>query len=289
MIAVFTFLSLLAFTANSLICRLVLRGGLMDAAGFTAVRLVSGAAMLLVLAPALRGRHRLAVDAKGALALVAYALFFSYAYVGITAGAGALIAFGAVQITMIGAGFWRGERLSGPEWAGLAMAVAGLVYLVLPGLSAPPLTAAMLMFLSGVAWGAYSLLGRGRGDPVHRTASNFFLAAPVALGVALIEHRSLHGTARGVAWAAVSGALTSAGGYILWYTALQSLKATRAAMVQLIAPVMTAAGGVLLMGEPATLRLFLAGVMVLGGVGFAVLHHLGKRPNVPKASTIRST
>ena len=271
--------ALIGFAANSLLCRMALRPRLLDAATFTSIRIVSGALALLVLASvgaaSRTARNVPPVAAAGswgsAATLFAYAAAFSFAYLRIGAGAGALLLFGAVQATMLAWALRRGERLRWPEWAGLVVAVVGLVALVRPGLSAPDPAGAALMIAAGVAWGAYSLRGRGASRPLAATASNFARAVPLALALSLACIRAAHVSPRGALLAAASGALSSGVGYSLWYAALGGLTATQAAVVQLSVPVLVAAGGVTLLGEALTPRLVACGAIILGGVALAVL------------------
>lgn len=265
---VLTLLAMVAFAANSLLCRLALRTTAIDPATFTAVRLFAGAAMLAVLV-ALR-RHRPGGTWASALALFAYAAAFSFAYVRLPAGTGALLLFGAVQVTMHAWGLWSGERLSGLQTLGLLLATAGLVGLLLPGLTAPPLGSAAAMLLAGVAWGVYSLRGKRGGDPTSATAGNFLRSLPFALLLVLVAARPVGPDAAGVLYAIASGALASGLGYAVWYAVLPSLRATTAASVQLSVPVIAALGAVLLLAEPITLRLVLGSVAVLGGVALAL-------------------
>jgi drug/metabolite transporter (DMT)-like permease len=227
--------------------------------------------VLLLLVRLRAGGHRVAGSWLSASALFAYAAGFSFAYVTLTAGTGALLLFGAVQATMISIGVLRGERLAALQSAGLVLAYAGLIGLVLPGLAAPPLRYALLMLTAGAAFGIYSLRGKGAGDPTAVTAGNFLRAVPMALvmSVAATAQRSLD--AGGVMYAIASGALASGVGYAIWYTALRGLRTTHAATVQLSVPVLAALGGVLLLHEPLTLRLSIAALAILGGVSLVVL------------------
>ena len=269
--AAFTGLALAAFAANSVLCRLALGGGAVDAASFTTVRLVSGAVTLLAISAVRRTRAAsLQGDWTSAAMLLLYAVTFSFAYLSLSAGTGALILFGAVQTTMILAGLWAGERPRPREWGGLLVAIAGVVYLVLPGVTAPSPLGSALMAAAGVAWGVYSLLGRRTTDPVADTTGNFVRAAPFALVVGRVSLESFHLSARGALLATASGALASGVGYVLWYAALRGLSTTRAATVQLSVPVIAAIGGVLFVGETITLRLAAAALLILGGVGIAV-------------------
>jgi drug/metabolite transporter (DMT)-like permease len=268
-IAFLTILAMLAFAGNSLLCRLALTRTGIDAASFTTLRIVAGALMLYLLVR-LRSGTRATGSWASALALFAYAAGFSFAYLSLPAATGALLLFGAVQATMIGYGLGRGERLASSQACGLAIAAAGLVGLLLPGLSTPSLPGSLLMLGAGIAWGIYSLRGRAAGDPLSATAGNFLRATPFAavLSLVLIGDASLD--AAGLGYAAASGALASAGGYIVWYHALAGLRSTSAAAVQLSVPALAAVGGVILLGEPLTLRLLLASVAILGGVALAI-------------------
>ena len=270
-----TTLAMLAFAGNSLLCRLALKHTGIDASSFTIIRLISGALALWLLVRLRPGT----ADGRGswasALALFVYAAGFSFAYVSLPAATGALLLFGAVQATMIGVGLWRGERLRGGQLIGLMLALAGLVGLLLPGLSAPPLLGALLMLGAGVAWGVYSLRGKGAGDPTRVTAGNFARTLPLAavLGLLSLSHITLD--VAGMAYAVASGALSSGMGYAIWYTALPGLKATQAATIQLSVPVLAATGGIVLLGEPLTLRLLLATLAILGGIAL-VIHRASK-------------
>ncbi|MGR4872271.1 DMT family transporter [Variovorax sp. LARHSF232] len=271
---VLTAAAMLAFAANSILCRLALAQGGIDPASFGSLRLVSGA---LTLALVLRLRPRpIAVPARvdwlAAAMLFAYVAFFSFAYLSLTAGTGALILFGAVQLTMLAAGWRAGESFGRLGGLGFALAAGGLVWLVLPGVSAPSLLGAVLMALAGVAWGVYSLRGRGVVDPLVATAGNFLRATPLALILSLLLALQAHASPQGAALAVVSGAITSGLGYVIWYAALPGLTALRAATVQLSVPLIAALGGALLLSEAISLRLVLAGVAILGGIALVLLH-----------------
>lgn len=267
-----TALAMTAFAGNSLLCRLALKNTGIDAASFTAIRLVSGALALWLVARQLRSSQSGKGNWPSALALFAYAAAFSFAYMSLATGTGALLLFGAVQATMIGYGIWSGERLRPPQLAGLALALGGLSGLLLPGVSAPPLAGSALMISAGIAWGIYSLRGKSAGDPTRVTAGNFLRAAPLAIAlsfcVILVRGASLD--AAGFGYAVASGALTSGIGYAIWYTALPALKATTAATVQLSVPVIAALGGIAFLGEPVTLRLLLASSAILGGIALVL-------------------
>ncbi len=283
-----TALSMLAFASNSLLCRAVLSQSDMDAASFTAIRLVSGALMLWLVV----GLRRKRAPGRGswisALALFAYAAAFSFAYVSLPAGSGALLLFGAVQATMIGHGMWAGERLRRLQLIGLLLALAGLIGLLLPGLSTPPLTGSLLMVGAGVAWGVYCLRGHGAGDATRVTAGNFIRAAPVAIVLTLLMPTTAYFGSAGFWLAVASGALASGIGYIIWYTALPRLKATQAATVQLSVPVIAALGGIAFLGEPLTLRLVLASFAILGGIALVIQEKQGARGSVDAADANQS-
>ncbi len=265
-----TCLAMLAFAGNSVLCRLALRDTDIDPASFTAIRLLSGAITLWLLLALRRSGQSIGGDWRSALALFIYAGAFSLAYVHLQAGAGALLLFGAVQLTMTGWGLLRGERMKPLQSLGLVLAVAGLLILLLPGADAPPWLGAGLMVVSGFAWGIYSLLGRGAGDPLATTAGNFVRAVPFALLLLLPFVGALNVDAPGLVYALLSGALTSGIGYALWYSALKGLTAIQGASVQLSVPIIAALGGALLLGESITLRLVLVAVMTLGGIALVV-------------------
>src|SRR5262245_942814 len=272
--ALYTALALVAFASNSLLTRLALAGGHIDAASFTFVRLAAGAVVLALIASAqvgprafLRGR-----DLVGPLALFAYAGPFTFAYLRFGAALGALVRFGAVQPTMLGWGVARGERPSRLTWLGLAIAVCGLVALMLPSATARlDLAGIALMVVAGVAWGVYSLRGRGATSPLAANARNFVLSVPLALILSAVTLRSASFTGRGLTLAIVSGGVTSGLGYAIWYRALRGLTATRAAVLQLSVPVIAAAGAVAFLGETATPRLLTCGAAILGGLALTLL------------------
>jgi drug/metabolite transporter (DMT)-like permease len=266
--AILTLTALVAFAANSILCRLALRGATIDAASFTSLRLVSGAVALALIQLARGGGF--AGNWISAAALFLYAAPFSFAYLSLSAGTGALILFGAVQATMISAGLRDGERPHRLEWTGLLTALGGLVYLVLPGLVAPPLLGSVLMACAGVSWGIYSLRGRGVARPIAVTAGNFLRTVPIALLVNVALARNVHLSGRGALLAVTSGAVTSGVGYVIWYAAIRNITATHAASVQLSVPLLTALGGVLFLGEILTTRLILSTVLILGGVAVAL-------------------
>lgn len=268
-----TLIAMLAFAGNSLLCRLALRDTTIDAGSFTAVRILAGALTLYLIV-----RLKYPPDPvtgagnwTSALALFAYAAAFSFAYIELATGTGALLLFGAVQATMIGVGLWRGERFSTLQILGLVVACAGLIGLLFPGLSAPPPGSAALMLLSGVAWGVYSLRGKGAGDPTRVTAGNFLRATVPAIGLGLIGLSNASWDTAGLVYSLASGALTSGMGYAIWYVAIRALRATTAATVQLSVPVIAAIGGTLLLGESVTTRLVLASAAILGGIALVIL------------------
>jgi drug/metabolite transporter (DMT)-like permease len=268
-----TALAMTAFAANSILCRLALKATQIDPSSFTLVRLASGALTLWILVRFRSGDSARAGNWRSALCLFAYAGAFSYAYVTLDAGTGALLLFGAVQATMILVGLLRGERLTTLQTTGLVLALAGLVSLLLPGVTAPSWIGAILMVSAGIAWGAYSLLGRGNTRPTATTAGNFIRGAGLAVVLSLVTLPWLHFDLRGAGYAVLSGAIASGLGYALWYTALPGLKATQAATVQLSVPVIAAAGGILILGEHLTLRLALCSIAILGGIAMVLQTH----------------
>jgi len=275
----FTLLALVAFASNSLLTRSALGTGAIDAATFTAIRLLAGAAMLVAMVrvrdggwTALRGG-----GALGPAILFAYAVPFSLAYVRIGAAVGALVLFGVVQLTMVGYGLATGERPSLRTWAGLALATGGLVLLTAPAATRtehPDGVGVALMAIAGAAWAVYTLAGRSSLEPVAGNARNFLWSSPLALLVVLVTPGQITASTRGVLLALVSGAVTSGLGYVLWYRALPRLSVTQAAIAQVGVPIIAAAGGVAVLGEPLTVRLVLAGAAVLGGIGLLVSRRL---------------
>jgi len=267
---ILTLLAMLAFAGNSLLCRAAFSSSRIDAASFTSIRVIAGALVLSLIVRLRGGGREPAGSWASALALFTYAAAFSFAYVSLTAATGALLLFSAVQVTMIGFGLSRGERLRGWQVVGLACALGGLIGLLLPGLSAPPLRGAVPMLVAGTAWGVYSLRGKGSGDPLRVTAGNFLRAVvfAVVLSAAMFPWASLDGP--GVGYALASGALASGIGYAIWYTALPGLKMTSAATVQLSVPVIAAIGGITLLGEPPTLRFLTASIAILGGIALFI-------------------
>jgi drug/metabolite transporter (DMT)-like permease len=263
---------MVAFASNSILCRLALNETNIDAASFTSLRLISGAVVLWLLL-SLRGRlgnHQ--GNWLSAIALFAYAALFSYAYLVLDAGTGALILFGAVQVSMIGYGVFNGEKLSFMQWIGLGVALAGLIGLVLPGITAPPLIAAIMMAGSGIAWGVYSIRGKSNEDASLASLGNFLLTVPLALALVFLAAIS-HGLTvdpAGIGYALASGSLASAVGYLIWYSILPELTAMNAATIQLSAPVLAAIGGVLLLAEPLSLRMVLASIAILGGIALVI-------------------
>ena len=271
--------ALLAFAANSILCRMALRDTSIDPASFTSVRIVAGAITLWILVRLGNRRASVAGTWISSFALLAYAIAFSFAYVAVTAGTGALLLFGAVQLIMISAGLAGGERIDFSMALGWMLAVAGLVILVFPGVSAAPATQSALMLCAGAAWGVYSLRGRRSSDPLRDTAGNFARAVPGALLISAImwRHSSLDRT--GMALAALSGSLASGVGYAAWYTALPRLRAIAAANLQLSVPLITSLAGVVLFAEPITVRLASASVLLLGGIALATRSIKGRARN----------
>ncbi|MEY2577246.1 MAG: hypothetical protein QOI49_70 [Verrucomicrobiota bacterium] len=267
----FTALAMIAFAGNSLLCRVALKQTQIDAATFTLIRIVSGALCLGIIMQIRQGTLRNAGSWLSALALFGYAALFSFAYLRLTAGTGTLLLFGAVQATMISWALKKGERLRTGQIVGLFLALAGLVALMFPGLTAPPLGAAVLMLGAGISWGIYSLRGKGGGDPLRATAGNFLRAVPLSVLLSLVALRSWNFDRTGIGYAVVSGALASGIGYAIWYTALPALKSSGAGTVQLSVPVLATAGGIALLGESITLRFVIASIAVLGGIALVLI------------------
>jgi drug/metabolite transporter (DMT)-like permease len=264
--------AMLCFAANSLLCRLALAPRHVDPATFTTLRVAAAATMLCLVVWLQRRRFPRFDQAnpRSILFLFAYFIFFSFAYVRLDASSGALLLIGAVQLTMFGVAFWEGERFTGPQWIGLAVAVMGLVYLLLPGAKAPDPLGAVLMAISGTAWGCFSLLARGADDPVETNASNLTACLLLAVVVSLLAVHSFEATAAGVLIAIASGAVATGFGYIVWYLALRGLPAAYAATVQLSMPALVAVGGVAFLAEPITMRVLVASAMMLGGIALVV-------------------
>jgi drug/metabolite transporter (DMT)-like permease len=276
-----TALAMVCFAANSILCRLALAPGLIDAASFTTVRVLSGAAMLNAVAYLLRGQlPRLAeVSLPSALTLLGYLIFFSFAYSRLDAGSGALVLIGAVQITMFGIAFIEGERFLLSQWAGLGLALFGFVYLVSPGVSAPDAFGAVLMALSGISWGFFSLLARGGRDPISANAGSFLVCLLPVVIVNLLFGHLLDAAPAGLLFAATSGAIATGFGYVVWYFALRHLPMTHAATAQLSMPALVAIGSAAFLHEPITTRLVVASAAMLSGIALV----LGPRRELPTA------
>jgi drug/metabolite transporter (DMT)-like permease len=266
-----TSMAMLAFAGNSILCRVALKHTAIDPASFTAIRLISGALVLWLIVTFRRDASNGMGNWPSALALFVYAAGFSFAYVSLSAGTGALLLFGAVQVTMISAALWSGEKLHGWQVIGLLLAFAGLTGLMMPGLSAPPLLGSALMLTAGVAWGIYSLRGKGAGDATRVTAGNFMRSVPITMLLTLLLYQRSNLDMDGIFYAIASGALASGIGYAIWYTVLPALKNTSAASVQLSVPVIAAVGGVIFLAEPMTLRLLLTSTAILGGIALVIV------------------
>lgn len=270
--------TMICFAANSLLCRLALGPKLIDPASFTTVRVLA-AVVILALVVWQRYRHLPSfayAKVRSVAALFVYLICFSFAYVRLTAGTGALILFTAVQLTMFCVALREGERFSTAGWIGLSIASLGLFYLVLPGVSAPDTLGAVLIAMSGIAWGVFSLSARGVDHPIEANAINFLCCLPLAAAVNLWQLSDVHVTSTGLAYAIASGAVASGLGYVMWYVTLRYLSAARAASVQLSVPAIAAIGGTLFLAEPVTLRLLLASPAMLGGIAL-VLAQRSKR------------
>jgi drug/metabolite transporter (DMT)-like permease len=271
---ILTSLTLIAFAANSLLCRLALGGGLIDPVSFTTIRLASGALALIPIS-SLAVAAKMPTPTNGSwlsgFALFAYAGAFSLAYVSLSVGVGSLILFGSVQATMIGAALKSGETLRFSQWFGFVAAIGGFIYLVLPGISAPDPIGALLMCLAGIAWGVYSIRGKDVSAPIRMTAGNFLRAAPMALVISAVALSSLQLQMAGVLLALLSGTITSGLGYVLWYRVLKSITTTQASVAQLLTPALAAFGGVLFLSEQLSARLIIASALIVGGVAVIML------------------
>lgn len=268
-----TVIAMIAFAANPLICRLALGQHLIDAASFTSVRIVSGALTLaVIMLPRWRrhGRRRAPVNWWSVATLFIYMVFFSFAYRSVSASTGTLLLFAAVQFTMFIVAIRDGERLNLLSWLGFSLAVIGVIYLVSPGITSPDPLGAFLMIVAGAAWGGYSLLGRSAADPLESTATNFIYSVPLAIVVALLFMDGINYTHSGLLLAAASGAIASGLGYAVWYAALKSLTASRAATVQLSVPTVAACGGIIFLSEPISVRLIVASALTLGGIAIVL-------------------
>lgn len=278
-----TAVAMLAFAANSLLCRLALAQGLIDAATFTSVRIIAGAVTLGLMVLFRTGpRKRQRTRWRSVAMLFTYMATFSFAYLSLSAGTGALLLFGSVQLTMFAVALREGERFPLPSWGGFSLAIFGLIYLVLPGVAAPDPLGAVLMTVAGVAWGFYSLLGRQVADPLEATARNFVYSVPLVLVVSLIFLSEFSISYDGLFLAIASGAITSGCGYVVWYAALSGLTATRAATVQLSVPVIAAFGGILLLSELITMRTVLASAAILGGIAIVLTQRTDVLPEAGK-------
>ncbi len=269
-VLILTLITMIAFAGNSLLCRFALKNTEIDPASFTSIRILSGAMALLLLLKIRSGSSKISGSWRSAIALFAYAAAFSFAYVTLEAGIGALLLFSAVQVTMIGYGLYSGERLSIKQTLVFILALGGLIWLMLPGVSAPPLLGSFLMICAGISWGIYSLRGRGVGDPASMTAGNFLRAAIPAILLSIIFVQSMRIDKMGVLYAILSGAFASGAGYFIWYMALKGLKATTASIVQLSVPIIAAIGGIIFLSESITVRLLVSSVAILGGIFIVV-------------------
>ncbi len=271
-IIIFTGLALIAFAANSVLARLALGNETIDAASFTIIRLLSGSLVLIVIITITRSTG---LPGKGSWSasfmLFLYAITFSYAYISLETGTGALILFGAVQMTMILLLYISGARLHYTEWVGVAIAFTGFVYLILPGVTTPSVTGFLLMAVAGIAWGSYTLKGRGSKNPLRDTAANFIRTTPLVILLAIATINNSHYSTEGILLALLSGGITSGIGYTLWYIALAGLSVTQAAVLQLSVPVIAALGGIIFVSETITPRLAISAAMVLGGILVVIL------------------
>ena len=278
-IILFTTFALIAFAANSVLNRLALGANTIDASSYIAIRLISGAITLAIINSINKNEFNSIKKAfinpnlmafLPAFYLFLYGISFSFAYRSLNSGTGAFILFGTVQITMLSNALIKGERPPLAEWAGLIIAISGLIYLVFPGLSAPDPIGAFLMLIAGISWGFYTLKGRGIRDPLETTALNFIRSVPMILAVNLFTFNNAHFSTEGVIYAFISGAITSGVGYSIWYAALRGLTTTQAALLQLFVPIIAALGGIIFLSESITIRLIYAGLLIISGVVLAL-------------------
>ena len=273
----FTGLALIAFAANSVLCRLALGESAIDASTFTIVRLLAGAIVLTVIMriSKIKSNSNTNSSTKGSwpasIALFIYGLTFSFAYVTLDTATGALILFGSVQITMILMSIFSGNRLHISEWFGMAIAFTGFVYLILPGVTTPSVIGFLLMTVSGIAWGIYTLKGRGSKNPIMDTAFNFLRTMPFVIILAIVTFKYAHYSSEGILLAVLSGSIASGIGYMIWYSALSGLSVTQAAVLQLLVPVIAAVGGIIFFSESISFRLTVSSAMILGGILMVVL------------------
>lgn len=273
-----TMIALIAFSANSVLCRLALSDGAIDAGSFTIIRLLSGALMLIVLMflSKMRGNNTNENSNKGSwfagLMLFFYAVAFSFAYISLDTATGALVLFAAVQTTLIYNSFLSGNRLQLAEFIGLVIAFLGVVYLLLPGLNEPPIIGTLLMALAGICWGMYTVKGQGSANALFDTGYNFIRSLVFVIPLVLIGFNTFNYTRYGVLLALISGAITSGLGYTIWYVALKDLRSVQAGVLQLLVPVITALGGIVFMSEPITYRLSISMVLIIGGILLVILN-----------------
>lgn len=281
----FISLALIAFAANSVLCRMALGSDSIDPVSFTSIRLIGGAIALTVIylftkepKQKKEASCNCYIDWYTGIALYIYAFAFSLAYISLSSGTGALILFGSVQITMLIAATKRGEKMRFYQWIGFLIAVAGIVYLVSPGISAPDIYGASLMIVSGIAWGVYSIAGKSVTNPISATKGNFIKASIIAIPVSMIALKSYQATPLGLSLALISGVITSGLGYVIWYKVVPLITTTQAAVLQLLVPLLAAIGGVLFIAEDFTLRLAISSLLILGGV---ILSVLTKKKSLP--------
>jgi drug/metabolite transporter (DMT)-like permease len=269
----FTGLALIAFAANSVLCRLALGEGVIDASSFTIIRLLSGAIVLLIIIGISKNKSDSSTKGSwsASIMLFLYAITFSFGYITLDTATGALILFGSVQITMILLSVLSGNRLHISEWFGMATAFSGFVYLILPGATAPSATGFFLMTVSGIAWGIYTLKGRISMNPLMDTGYNFLRTIPFVIILVMITIKSAHFSLEGILLGVLSGGIASGIGYTLWYIALSGLSVTQAAVLQLLVPVIAAVGGIIFVSESLTIHLIISSIMVLGGILMVVL------------------
>lgn len=280
-----TAIAMLAFAANSLLCRLALAAGLIDAGSFTLIRLLSGAATLIVIM-LLRGNWRSQIPTTrfslfAGVALFGYAALFSFAYVKLAAGTGALLLFGAVQLTLLALYWWQGQRFKRLELIGIAVSLLGFAWLMLPSATRPDVWSALLMVLSGICWAGFTALGKQAPTPSSGITWGFITASIFGLLLSPLLLESIHVTLQGVMLAVASGAIASSCGYVLWYQVMQKLTLLQAAVSQLSVPAIALVLGSALLSEPLTTHSIITSAIILGGIALVFLSRSQKPTKTP--------
>jgi drug/metabolite transporter (DMT)-like permease len=264
-------IAMLAFAANSVLCRLALTDQYIDPMSFSLIRVCSGAAVLLLLYLFSTEKAKIEWNVKNGFFLALYIVAFSLAYLHIDAGVGALLLFGTVQLSMVGYGLWHGEKINIRRGTGLGIAILGIFILLLPGAAAPNPVYAAIMVLSGIGWALYSIVGKNMQNPLASSLANFVLAIPFVLLVYAAFYTKSFVQPQGILLAVISGGLASSGAYVLWYAIVKQIDRVTASSVQLSVPCLAILGGILFIGEALSWRIIIATVIVLAGIALVVL------------------